>query len=958
MKLKMKSIPLAILQVIASGALTTVAMHPAMAQQAADDTGTSVQRVVVTGSYINRADKETPSPVQVISADDLKKSGYTSVSDVLRDITANGQGTVSQSFNRAFAGGASGVSLRGLTVGATLVLIDGHRMAPYPLSDDGQRPFVDISNIPFDAVERIDILKDGASAAYGSDAIAGVVNVILKKTVVGTTVTAEGGNSAHGGGAATHAAVTHGIGDLDKDGYTGYLSAEYRSAQAIDVSQRSGAWTTTNWAPQGGLNLTPGVPNALVPRPNTSSPYLYSPTLAAANPNNPAAAYAFLPGSSCTSYANLQAGQCAYTDNASQLQPKTENINLLASFTKKLGDDWQINVKASLFDSKDKVETSPATFPHGAYAGNTALGPGIIPFQAQVLPNYTLPANYPGNTLGAGAYLYGTIPDVGSRVDDVDSKSYRVVTDLTGTLGAWDIAASAGFTRIVTAQNYHGYVDRAALLSALNSPTNPFLLSGGNSAAMLATVAPLVSAQQTDELDFVEGRGTREVLDLSGGAMSVSVGSSFIHKSLNAPDAAMFASGQIPGNTAYAEGMQNDAAIYAELYAPVLKTLEFDAAARMDHYNTYGNSKTPKVGFKYTPNSAIAFRGTYSRGFRAPGPAENGTAGSSFSFNNTYDPILCPGGDKTKVGAAVSYCNFAPAYIQTTTPSLQPEKSHSGTFGLILEPVKGWSTTVDYYNIVINNQIVTASSLPGYVPSYVRGIPTPTPILQADGSTPSVLPSTGEILYATSGYVNAGSTQTTGVELDTTYKFKLGDYGSLKADFQITHLTSYEMTVNGVTYQLAGTHGPTVTSGDTGNPKNRAQFTLGWDRGPLNITSTMNWIDGYSVLDPSTGPGNNDTCENSLQNSNIYFANTNYPTQYCRVHSFFTTDVTVTYKLGKAWTIHGTVLNLFDRAPPVDVQTYGGTTVGGNATQIPYNPSLHQAGAVGRFFNVGATYHF
>src|SRR5476649_2342861 len=148
MKLKMKSIPLAILQVIASGALTTVAMHPAMAQQAADDTGTSVQRVVVTGSYINRADKETPSPVQVISADDLKKSGYTSVSDVLRDITANGQGTVSQSFNRAF---------------------------------------VDISNIPFDAVERIDILKDGASAAYGSDAIAGVVNVIFLINVAATT---------------------------------------------------------------------------------------------------------------------------------------------------------------------------------------------------------------------------------------------------------------------------------------------------------------------------------------------------------------------------------------------------------------------------------------------------------------------------------------------------------------------------------------------------------------------------------------------------------------------------------------------------------------------------------------------------------------------------------------------------------------------------------------------------
>jgi iron complex outermembrane recepter protein len=111
--------------------------------------------------------------VQVITAEDLKRSGYTDVSDVLRNVSANGAGTLSQSYNFAFAGGASGMALRGLAVGATLVLIDGHRTAPYPLSDDDQRSFVDVSNIPLDAIERVEILKDGASALYGSDAIAG-----------------------------------------------------------------------------------------------------------------------------------------------------------------------------------------------------------------------------------------------------------------------------------------------------------------------------------------------------------------------------------------------------------------------------------------------------------------------------------------------------------------------------------------------------------------------------------------------------------------------------------------------------------------------------------------------------------------------------------------------------------------------------------------------------------------
>jgi iron complex outermembrane receptor protein len=142
----------------------------------------AAQQVTVTGSNVRRTDSETPSPVQVLTAADIKNSGYTSVADVLHNITANNMGSLSQASPSAFAAGGGGVALRGLTVGATLVLIDGHRMASYPMPDDGERDFVDISSIPMDSVERIEVLKDGASSIYGSDAIAGVVNVILKKS--------------------------------------------------------------------------------------------------------------------------------------------------------------------------------------------------------------------------------------------------------------------------------------------------------------------------------------------------------------------------------------------------------------------------------------------------------------------------------------------------------------------------------------------------------------------------------------------------------------------------------------------------------------------------------------------------------------------------------------------------------------------------------------------------------
>ena len=165
MKLRIKPMPVAILQVIASGALSVAALTPAMAQQAS---GTEpVQRVVVTGSLISRTDTETATPVQVITAADIQRSGKTSVAELLSDLASNGAGTLGTGFSGAFANGASGISLRGLSVGATLVLLDGHRVAPYAIGDDAQRSFVDVSNIPFDAIESIEVLKAGASSLYG-----------------------------------------------------------------------------------------------------------------------------------------------------------------------------------------------------------------------------------------------------------------------------------------------------------------------------------------------------------------------------------------------------------------------------------------------------------------------------------------------------------------------------------------------------------------------------------------------------------------------------------------------------------------------------------------------------------------------------------------------------------------------------------------------------------------------
>src|SRR3984885_6102657 len=250
----------------ASAAAALLCAGSAGAQQAPSSSANSsaeLQEIVVTGSMIKRTDTKTPAPVQIITSEDLVNSGYTNVVDLLRNLAANGSGTLNQGFGQAFAAGASGIALRGLSVGDTLTLIDGERMVSYPLSDDGERSFVDVTAIPFNAVDTIEILKDGASALYGADAIAGVVNVKLKKSYVGSEFTAEVGTSQYGDGTTEHGAGIWGMGDLGSDGYNFYVAVDWHHTDQILGSNRDGAFTTTDWsALPGGLNTRPGAVGA------------------------------------------------------------------------------------------------------------------------------------------------------------------------------------------------------------------------------------------------------------------------------------------------------------------------------------------------------------------------------------------------------------------------------------------------------------------------------------------------------------------------------------------------------------------------------------------------------------------------------------------------------------------------------------------------------------------------
>ena len=545
MAFQLKKVASSLAYAFAGSAMLTIT--PAIAQAPAQPQGS--MRVDVTGTNIRRVDSETPSPVQVISQEEMVREGYTTINEVLRDITANNNGLLTQGFSRAFAGGASGVSLRGLGVGATLVLIDGLRMSPYPLSDDNQRSFVDVSNIPFSAVERIEVLLDGASAIYGADAIGGVVNIILKKSHTGTGLVLDGGSTTKGGGTMYHASVIQGFGK-PADKYNGFIALEYRQQDEITLSDRSGEdWTNFNWTGQGGQDLRPGARPNTVANPVTLTPYLQRPGANANLPEN----NVFL-DNRCN-LAARNANQCVYEDTWSQILPETRQWNVLGRFSAKFADSWELTLTGSYFYSESQTKTIENVVPFASFAGNTVIGEGILPYFSPTIPVFTVPANSSGNTFGIPANVRALTPDSGVRNTEYESGATRLVATLTGSAWGWDVSASAGYTKVETDLTFNNYVDNYALYAALNNPVNPLNLRGGNPADVVSSYNGSVSNKISNELDFIQAVATRDIWKLDGGPLAIAVGAGYVYNKQDAPSTPAQKDGTKTGiNGAYSIG--------------------------------------------------------------------------------------------------------------------------------------------------------------------------------------------------------------------------------------------------------------------------------------------------------------------------------------------------------------------------------------------------------------------
>ena len=936
----------------ASAAVLSV--QPVFAQTAAP----VLQRVEITGSNIKRTDAETASPVQVVTREEIERSGKGSVAELLQSLAVDNQGSVPMTFGNGFAKGASGISLRGLGVASTLVLINGRRIAPYGAADDGQKVFADLNVIPTEGVERIEILKDGASAIYGSDAVAGVVNIILRKDFKGTVVKANIGQSRYGDGREARASITHGFGNLDEDKYNVLLNFELGKTNEIWNRDRDGrgqigksdgraigfdANGTIGGVSAGGTgsittnNAAGSAINGNVRNPTTNDYY---------NRGNPAGVgfTRQFPGAACSNFSKIpqggDLGGCLIDGQQqyAQIQPSQETLNFFARGAKQINADLQAYTELNIYSSKSNSSTTPS-----GISGSVGF-PGGPVSNAAVALGATHPDNPYFGTTARLRYLAG---DVGPRVSNSESDFNRFVLGLKGSVADWDFDTAFLYSSSKGSTARTGYLQRDVTFALLNpSAANVAAARAGsaayaalpagsvwriaengglNSAALYAALSPTITDSSKTTTTQVDFKATREFGQLAGGKIGVAVGAEVRKEQVELTPTTGTERGNIIGlgYSAY-KGDRNVLGVYGEALFPVTKTIELSAAIRGDKYSDYGNSVTPKLGAKWTPAKELVLRGTYAEGFRAPSAAENGVGGLA-AFSTAVDPLRC------SLGITQACSPLQVALITSGNPNLKPETSKNVTLGVVWEPSNRSSVSFDLWQIVRRNEINQGQVPVAIAAGRVSRDPSTATAIAGDP---------GQITAVLVDYVNSAQTTVRGFDVDGRHRIDLsGGNGKLTFDAKWTHLAKWLRTeTDGTSFDYAGTHGNCDTSNCMGTPADRLNFGTTWEQGNWRVSGIVSYRGALS----------NTLFKNDPDGCASHLANGNEAPNGCKVDSFTSVDLTVRYKATPKTEIFGTIRNLFDKVAPFDPLTYGA---------VGYNPADY-VGAVGRYFSVGLRHQF
>ncbi|GAP36473.1 TonB-dependent receptor [Piscinibacter sakaiensis] len=853
----------------------------------------TLERVEITGSNIKRINAETVAPVEVITREQIQRSGQPTIADVLRTLPSNTGGSFGESFSNSFAPGAAGISLRGLGQKTTLVLLNGRRVTGYGFAQNLQDSFVDLNAIPTSAVERVEILKDGASAIYGSDAIAGVVNIILRRDFKGVDASLTGGTTK--GGNEYGVSLTGGFGDLGSDRFNAFGVLDYYKRDYLAAKDTKFGQTRDFRSYQGGRNFESltggGTWRELTPAGALTNNYraiagctgtvLTGPQAVERGLINPVGATNIAMAAATNTYCSKD-----FNDQFTAL-PGTERIGFLGRGTYEFNADTQAFLELGLSRTQT-FQTFQAPF----FAGTTGLQAtpaGLRPFPY----NITFAPGVAGNPFSNNARYTGVLNDMGTRDNDITSDTYRVVGGLKYVVAGWDLETGLTFSRNeVEAMNLNRITlnGTSALFGVGTGVQPPVPVSvasvynlanpASNSQAVRDSFRANFPRQATSELFGFDTRASTEFsnLRLPGGAVGLAVGVEYREEKLNDRADPLAASGQILGQgITSTNGKRHNTALFAEVALPILKSLEGQLAVRYDKYSDYGSSTNPKVGFKWTPTDMVAFRANWGKGFRAPTLPEISPSVATF-----FTSVIDPQDDTARNISGVFAGN----------PNLKAEKSTSATVGVVFEPTKNASVSVDLYRLDWRD-VVASRSFQTIIDESCPGGPGTCP------STANVIrdPATGQVVTILSNYQNLASRVTTGADVDARMKFPTTTMGTFGAQLNVTYVRTFKE--DGVDY--AGSNGGSNTI-----PRVKAALALNWDKGPYTMTVRGNYT--HSVYQQLLAGSYFTTQDPRFQNGV-------YPD---RVGSYTTVDLYGKYDFTKNLSISASIINVFDKTPPYD----------------------------------------
>lgn len=729
---------------IAVSALLSVL--PAQAQTTtADDQ--QVERMQITGSNIRRTDAEGALPVTIIGRDMLDKSGFENLQQVLERLPSSGAGTFSTRGNSqdSTANGAAAISLRGFGADATLVLINGRRVANNAFAEGITNNFVDINSIPVAAIERIDILKDGASAIYGSDAIAGVVNVILRKDFVGHEVSLSHGKSS--GYDETSFSSVWGTGDNNSN--TTIILDYFHNSQLDNFEL--GRYGTANQRPYGGADL----------RSSRGYPGRFEVDgRIVADPGCPAA--------------QLIGSSCVYDYGPESITlPEAERVGLLVNSQRKLTDSVELFVELAAQHNISVAGGAATPLDEGA--------------------KLTVPGTHPNNPwqkdIKISRYRTG---DAGPRRWDITSDTLRALVGVRGELDkfTWESAVSKGRSSATqTGDRDQGWVRTDFLQQEINAGRyNPF---GGvrNPKSVIDAITTSLVRRGESHLTAADARISGELMEMTHGALGVAAGVEYRSEDGNDVPDDQFVRGLIFGTESVsASASRTQRAAYVEFSVPVTTNLELQLAQRYDRYSDFGSSSSPKVAFTFKATDDLSFRGSWSEGFRAPSLAQIGLGPSQKSqfFRDTF---LCP--TPNAANPACASTDYTIGLIGNK--NLKAEESESWNIGFVWQATDDLDFTVDLWSVTQENKIDKQPYNAVFLAECgnqnsticIRQAPLPGQTL-------------GFIDRINTTLVNFSNQEAEGLDISANYKYITETMGTLRFGTELTYLRHFAK--NGVDY--------------------------------------------------------------------------------------------------------------------------------------------------------------